>query len=84
MTEHIDPGIFGISGRPLIEKTGPASYTIVINRKSRIIMSDGKKISAMAEKIRATVREAEISLKSSAPVCGKTRKYLTELGIEIQ
>ena len=83
MVERLDPKVFGISGRAVIEKRGPVSYVIVINRNSRIIMSDGKKISTMAEKIKATVGKVEVGLESSAPICSKTRKYLAELNIDI-
>lgn len=83
MVERLDPKVFGISSRAVIEKRGLISYVIVINRKSRIIMADGKKISTMAEKIKATVGKAEIILESSAPICSKTMRYLEGLSINI-
>ena len=44
MHKTIDPKEFGITGKTIIEEMGENAYAIVINRKSRIIMSDGIKI----------------------------------------
>ena len=56
---------------------------IVIIRKSRIIMSDGKKILEKTEKIKEALPKAKISLKTSAPVCSKTTVFLKKNGIDI-
>ncbi len=65
------------------EQVDPKCYTIVIDRKSRIIMADGRKIAEKAGKIKATEPGAEVVLKTTAPVCSKTLAFLAELGIAI-
>jgi len=81
--KEIDPKQFGLPGRTLIEKLDKNHYALVIDRKSRIIMADGRKIVEKAAKIRKVVPEAKISLKSSAPVCSKTIPYLAGQGIDL-
>ena len=71
MNKKIDAKAFGIAGKTIIEEIGENAYAIVIDRKSRIIMSDGLKILEKAEKIRALIAAAEVSLLTSAPVCSK-------------
>lgn len=83
MAEQVDPKYFGIKGRTIIERIGHEGYVIVINRKSRIIMADGRRIVAMAEKIKAIEPDAQLKLKTSAPVCSKTVAILEGLGITI-
>ena len=83
MGKIIDPKKYGLHPRTVIEDIGKDHFAIVIDRKSRIIMSDGKKILEKAEKIRSHNRAAKISLKTSAPLCSKTTAFLKENGIEI-
>ena len=83
MRKKVDPKQFGLPGRTLIEKLDNNHYVLIIDRKSRVIMADGKKIAEKAAKIRQVVPEAKISLKSSAPVCSKTIPYLAGLEIEL-
>ena len=44
MKNPIDPIEFGITGKTIIEQVGKNHYAIVISRKSRIIMADGRKL----------------------------------------
>ena len=83
MTKKIDPKQFGIPGKTVIEKLDDNHYVLVIDRKSRIIMADGRKIVEKAEKIKKVKPGVRISLKSSAPVCSKTIPYLAEQGIDL-
>jgi hypothetical protein len=46
-------------------------------------MADGKKIMEKAKKIKALKPGAKISLRSKAPVCSKTIRFLTDHGIEL-
>jgi len=82
--EQVDPESFGISGRTIIERTGPHSYAIVIDRKSRIIMADGMKIAEKAGKIKSVEKGAGVILRTTAPVCSKTLAFLTEKGIKVE
>ncbi len=83
MNKKIDPKEFGIKGKTIIEEMGENAYAIVINRKSRIIMSDGIKILEKAEKMRSVIAGAEVSLSTSAPICGKTSAFLKKHSIMV-
>ena len=83
MRKKVDPKQFDLPARTVIEKLGNNHYALVIDRTSRVIMADGKKIAEKAAKIRQVVPEAKISLKSSAPVCSKTIPYLAGQGIDL-
>ena len=59
------------------------SIAIVVDRKSRIIMKDGRRILEQASAIMKTdIRP--VVLLTSAPICGKTKKFLTENNISIK
>ena len=45
-------------------------------------MKDGLRLFDLAKKIK-TVKNATVSLATTAPVCGKTKKYLEENEIKI-
>ena len=78
----IDPKQFGLNSRiSLIENNNIIS--IVVDRKSRIIMKDGKRILDQANVIQKTKKKT-IVLLTSAPVCGKTKIFLSENGIDIK
>jgi hypothetical protein len=83
MHQRIDPADYNLSGKTVLERIGPRHLAIVIDRKSRIIMSDGRKILEKADRIRESESETKISLRTSAPVCGKTLKFLQEHDIEV-
>jgi len=83
MGNIIDPKKFGLHPRTVLEDIGKNRFAIVIMRKSRIIMSDGKKILEKAQKIKEDHPKARISLKTSAPLCSKTVAFLKEHKIEI-
>ncbi len=83
MKNKIDPATLGLPARTIVMRINDNHLALVKDRKSRIIMSDGRKILQQAETIRRTYPDARISLKTSAPVCSKTRAFLKERGIEI-
>jgi hypothetical protein len=83
MKKNIDPKKFGLPGKTLIQELDKNHYVLVINRKSRVIMADGKKIMEKADKIKAVKPGAKISLRSKAPVCSKTIRFLADNGIEL-
>ena len=83
MPNYVDPKSLGLHPRTVLEEITPVTLAIVINRKSRIIMADGKKIHAKAAKIKAAKPGCKVMLKTSAPVCSKTLQYLAENQIEI-
>ena len=83
MTKTIDPKTFGLHPSTQMEQMGKNAFAIVIRRKSRIIMKDGRNIFAKAEKIRAECPGARVSVRTTAPVCSKTRSFLEENGIAV-
>jgi hypothetical protein len=83
LKNKIDPATLGLHARTVVERLGANHLTLVKDRKSRIIMSDGRKILQQAEIIKGTYPNARISLKTSAPICNKTRAFLKERGIEV-
>ena len=46
-------------------------------------MKDGIRIFNQIQKVKEKRRNARFFLKTSAPVCGKTKKYLNQRNIEI-
>ncbi len=83
MPHKIDPKLFGLHHATKLEQSGQKQFTIVVNRKSRIIMKDGQKIVQKANKIIETVPGATISLRTNAPVCSKTKAMLLVNKVEI-
>jgi hypothetical protein len=83
MHSHIDPKEFGIRGKTVIELVSRNHFVIVISRKSRIIMSDGRKLLDKFNLIKKAKPDARLSLKTTTPVCGKTRTFLKDHNIDI-
>ncbi len=68
------PKEFGLSFRTtLIENQ--CYIAIIIDRKSRLIMKDKRFILELSKKIQ-TVINIPVRVKTLAPVCSKTRKFL--------
>ena len=83
MNDTVDPKQFSLPARTIIEKFGTKHYVLVIDRKSRVIMADGKKIIEKADKIKKVLPGIKVSLKSTAPVCSKTSRFLADQGIDL-
>jgi len=83
MTEQVDPKIYSLPPRTVLMKKGADKFTLVINRKSRIIMKDALIILKKIEKIKEKVRDASIVLETTAPICSKSIKFLKENNIEV-
>ena len=73
MNTKLDPKEFGLPPRTVVEQVDGDTIALVIDRKSRIIMADGKKILEKLRKIRSTQPLINIALKTTAPVCSKTK-----------
>ena len=78
-----DPKIYGLTPKTQLKKLGTNRIAIVVDRKSRFIMADGKKLLEKAEKIKTYNKNIEVCLEISAPVCSKTSKFLSEKGITV-
>lgn len=74
---------FNLPARTCLEQLDSSTIALVMKRKSRIIMADGRKIQEKASKIREKRPGTRIVLKTTAPVCSKTMLFLQEEGIEI-
>ena len=83
MTNYIDPQSLGLLPRTVVEEIDTKTLAIVINRKSRIIMADGRKILAKAEKIKQAKPGCKVVLKTTAPLCKKTLQYFADHGIGV-
>ena len=83
MNESIDPKKFGMPARTVLEQIASNVIAIVMQRKSRIIMADGKKIVEKARKIQDVLPDVIVILKTCPPVCGKTVVFLEREGVEV-
>ncbi len=83
MNKFVDPKLYGLPPSTKLEQVGTNQYDIVIQRKSRIIMKDGEGILAKVNKVRNHIPNAKIGLKTSAPVCSKTKSFLEEHSISV-
>ena len=83
MSRTLDPKEFSLHPKTVLEEISKDHIAIVISRKSRIIMADGRKILEKAEKIKEIKPRAKVSLKTTTPVCSKTIVFLKEKGIEL-
>ena len=81
--KKVDPKKYNLSSRLNLEKDSENNYYIVINRKSRIIMKDGIKIKNQATQIKSFDLNAKVKLKTSTPICSKTKQFLFNEDIEI-
>ena len=74
---------FGLPARTVLEQVDSNTIAIVIDRKSRIIMADGKKILEKSRKIKELQPSITIALKTTAPLCSKTIQFLEAEGIQL-
>ena len=79
--KNIDPTQYNLSSRVDLRQDRPGDLLIIIDRKSRIIMKDGIRVLEMVKKINKIVPKKNISVRTSAPICSKTKKLLLENNI---
>jgi hypothetical protein len=79
----IDPKQFGLSPRTALGQLSQNHFVIIKDRKSRIIMKDGRQIFEQIRQIKKHTPNSKVSLATNAPVCGKTTKYFNEEKIKI-
>ena len=77
----LEPQSYGLTARTNLVRINN-SIGIVIDRKSRIIMKDGDRIIKQAQAIQIKENKP-IILITSAPICSKTKKYLSANNISI-
>ena len=81
--KKIDPKRYNLSPRLNLKQNKLNEIFIIIDRKSRIIMKDGHRIVKMVNRIHSIEKDRHISVLSSAPVCSKTRIFLSNNSILI-
>lgn len=79
--KQLDPKIFNLSSRVVI-KEQKRSLALVVNRKSRIIMKDGRRLLDQIRQIKKFSTKP-VLIFTTAPVCSKTKGFLNNNGVEI-
>jgi hypothetical protein len=79
--KRIDPKKYNLTSRTILYKKMNDIF-IIIDRKSRIIMKDGYRISGQAKSIWSVEPGICIRVATSAPMCTKTKEYLRQVNIE--
>jgi hypothetical protein len=83
MSKTVDPKNFGLPSKNVIEEISHNHLAIVISRKSRVIMADGRKILEKTNKIKKVKPGSRISVRITGPLCSKTKQFLKENNIEV-
>jgi len=78
---NLSPKDFGLPPRTVLEKIDKNRIAIIIDRKSRIIMADGRKILDKVKIIQKAQPGTSVVLKTTAPVCSKTTRFLKDEGV---
>ena len=78
---RLDPKTFNLNNRVVIEEE-KNTLTLVVNRKSRIIMKDGRRLLDQIRQIKKVSKKA-VLIFTTAPVCSKTKSFLNSNGVEI-
>ena len=66
-----------------LDQVNDSRFILTINRKSRIIMKDGRKLLEKLQPIRAHIPDARIEIRASAPICSKTQRFLKDKGFVV-
>ena len=74
---------YGLSTSTLVGKADNEQIFLIKDRKSRIIMKDGRQILDQIETIRINSQIKNIVLATNAPICGKTIRFFAENKIEV-
>ena len=80
--KRIDPKKYNLNSRATLYKKMDDIF-IIIDRKSRIIMKDGYRISEQAKSVWTKDPGIRITVATSAPICTKTKEYLRQVNIEV-
>ena len=83
MKEQVDPKLYELPPRTVLMKRCPDEFSLVINRKSRIIMKDALTILKRVERIKEKALNAWVIVETNAPVCSKSIEFLKDNGISV-
>lgn len=81
--EELDPRQYGLPGRSRVIRLPDQTIALLVERKSRVIMADARKLLAKAGKIQEQEPQTKVALYSSAPICSKSKIFLEEQGIAV-
>ena len=82
--KNIDPTQYNLSSRVDLRQDRSGGLLIIIDRKSRIIMKDGIRVLEVVKKINKIDPKKNISVRTSAPICSKTKKQLLDNSIMVK
>lgn len=80
--ELLEPKEFGLSSRALVGRAKDGKLILIKDRKSRIIMKDGRIIIDQIKTIEKS-SYSKAALGTNAPICSKTTKFFKENNIEV-
>lgn len=83
MPHIINSKDYGLTQRDNLVQDQPHHLSLVIHRKSRIIMADGQRIAGKIDRIRRKDPKAKVTVRTNAPICSKTLKFLKDMGITV-
>ena len=82
--KKIDPRRYNLSPRLNLQQNKLNELFIIIDRKSRVVMKDAHRILEMVNKIQSIEKDRYVSVLTSAPVCSKTRIFLSDNSISVK
>ena len=84
LMKKIDPRRYNLSPRLNLQQNKLNELFIIINRKSRVVMKDAHRILEMVNRIQSIEKDRYVSVLTSAPVCSKTRIFLSDNSIPVK
>ena len=82
--KKIDPKRYNLSPRLNLQQNKLNELFIIIDRKSRVVMKDAHRILEIVNRIQSIEKDRCVSVLSSAPVCSKTRTFLSDNSISVK
>ena len=84
LMKKIDPRRYNLSPRLNLQQNKLNELFIIIDRKSRVVMKDAHRILEMINRIQSIEKDRYVSVLTSAPVCSKTRIFLSDNSISVK
>ena len=84
LMKKIDPKRYNLSLRLNLQQNKLNELFIIIDRKSRVVMKDAHRILEMVNRIQSIEKDRYVSVLTSAPVCSKTRIFLSDNSIPVK
>ena len=84
LMKKIDPRRYNLSPRLNLQQNKLNELFIIIDRKSRVVMKDAHRILETVNRIQSIEKDRYVSVLTSAPVCSKTRIFLSDNSISVK